>query len=239
MPSYDVVERDWDIKVNANESNMNLPPIIEDRLMARLASVAFNRYPNEQVELLAEQIADNFRLDKENILIANGSSEILEKLFFAFGGRGRKIVYPQPSFSMYKIYAKFSASIGVPVDLNDDYTFNASDFVNAVKENKASLAVICSPNNPTGIVTYRRKKGNCLHKNAQCNNFTINCQSVNAKIRCLSIDSMRKMWFNYNSKFLFSRRLYHGSSSNGLRDGVRPRTRTYDRSGIQTTGAQH
>ena len=41
MPSYDVVERDWDIKVNANESNMNLPPIIEDRLMARLASVAF------------------------------------------------------------------------------------------------------------------------------------------------------------------------------------------------------
>ena len=74
----------------------------------------------------------------------------MEKLFFAFGGRGRKIVYPQPSFSMYKIYAKFSASIGVPVDLNDDYTFNASDFVNAVKENKASLAVICSPNNPTG-----------------------------------------------------------------------------------------
>ena len=36
------------------------------------------------------------------------------------------------------------------MDLNDDYTFNASDFVNAVKENKASLAVICSPNNPTG-----------------------------------------------------------------------------------------
>lgn len=150
MPSYDVVERDWNIKVNANESNMNLPPMIEERLMGRLSTVAFNRYPNEQVETLAEQIADNFRLAKENILIANGSSEILEKLFFAFGGRGRKIVYPQPSFSMYKIYAKFSASTGVPVDLNDDYTFNASNFVDAVKENKASLAVICSPNNPTG-----------------------------------------------------------------------------------------
>lgn len=117
MPSYDVVERDWNIKVNANESNMNLPPMIEERLMGRLSTVAFNRYPNEQVETLAEQIADNFRLAKENILIANGSSEILEKLFFAFGGRGRKIVYPQPSFSMYKIYAKFSASTGVPVDL--------------------------------------------------------------------------------------------------------------------------
>ena len=150
MPSYDVVEREWDIKVNANESNLNLPPIVEDRLMARFSSIAFNRYPNEQVELLAEQIADNFGVQRENILLGNGSSEILEKLFFAFGGRNRKIVYPQPSFSMYKIYAKFSSSIGVAVDLKDDYTFDAQSFVQAVKENKASLAVICSPNNPTG-----------------------------------------------------------------------------------------
>lgn len=150
MPSYDVVERDWNIKVNANESNLNMPPMVEERLMARLSSVAFNRYPNEQVETLAQQIAVNFNLSKENVLIANGSSEILEKLFFAFGGRGRKIVYPQPSFSMYKIYAKFSASTGVPVDLKEDYTFDAAAFVDAVKENRASLAVICSPNNPTG-----------------------------------------------------------------------------------------
>ena len=77
MPSYDVVERDWDIKVNANESNMNLPPIIEDRLMARLASVAFNRYPNEQVELLAEQIADNFRLDKDCLLYTSDAADEL------------------------------------------------------------------------------------------------------------------------------------------------------------------
>ena len=150
MPSYDVVERDWNIKVNANESNLNMPSMVEERLMARLSSVAFNRYPNEQVETLAQQIAVNFNLSKENVLIANGSSEILEKLFFAFGGRGRKIVYPQPSFSMYKIYAKFSASTGVPVDLKEDYTFDAAAFVDAVKENRASLAVICSPNNPTG-----------------------------------------------------------------------------------------
>lgn len=150
MPSYDVVERDWNIKINANESNLNMPPLVEERLMARLSCVAFNRYPNEQVDTLAEQIAANFNLTKENVLIANGSSEILEKLFFAFGGRGRKIVFPWPSFSMYKIYAKFSASTAVPVDLRDDFTFDPIAFVDAIKENKASLAVICSPNNPTG-----------------------------------------------------------------------------------------
>ena len=68
--------------------------------MGRLSRVAFNRYPNDELENLKEQIAGNFSLQKENVLIGNGSSEILEKLFYCFGGRSKKIVYPQPSFSM-------------------------------------------------------------------------------------------------------------------------------------------
>ena len=153
MPSYDVVERDWKIKINANECNMNLPPMVEDRVMGRLSRVAFNRYPNEQLDDLREQIADNFSLQKENVLIGSGSSEIIEKLFYCFGGtRSCKIVYPQPSFSMYTIYAKAAEAVGVPVDLEEDYRLDVGKFVRAVVENKASLAVICNPNNPTGNV---------------------------------------------------------------------------------------
>ena len=150
MPSYDVTERDWRIKINANECNMNLPPVVEDRLMGRLSMLAFNRYPNEEYDMLRGQIADNYSMTKDNVLIGSGSSEIIEKLFFAFGGEGKKIVYPQPSFSMYKIYAKAAEAEGVPVDLNDDYTFDAKKFVAVVNEVGASLAVICNPNNPTG-----------------------------------------------------------------------------------------
>lgn len=151
MPSYDVVERDWRIKVNANECNMNLPPMVEDRLMGRLASVAFNRYPNEEYDSLREQIADNHKLKKENILLGSGSSEIIEKLFYCFGGTAaKKIVFPQPSFSMYHIYAKGAQATAVPVMLNDDYTLDAQKFVQTVIDEKASLAVVCNPNNPTG-----------------------------------------------------------------------------------------
>ena len=92
MPSYDVVEREWKVKVNANECGMNLPPMVEDRVMGRLSRVAFNRYPNEDLEQLMESIADNYGLQKENVLIGNGSSEIIEKLFFAFGGRNLTVV---------------------------------------------------------------------------------------------------------------------------------------------------
>ena len=125
MPSYDVVERDWQIKVNANECNMNLPPMVEDRLMGRLSRVAFNRYPNEEYDALREQIADNHKLQKEKVLIGSGSSEIIEKLFYCFGGtKAKKIVYPEPSFSMYRIYAKAAQATGIPVALEEDFSLD-------------------------------------------------------------------------------------------------------------------
>ncbi|WP_182187799.1 histidinol-phosphate transaminase [Pectinatus frisingensis] len=167
LPVYDVIERDWNIKLNANECNMNLPPIVEDRVMGRLSRLAFNRYPNTELESLAEQIAASFSVERNNILIANGSSEILEKLFFCFGGRNHKVVYPQPSFSMYKIYAALSNSSSIAFDLDEDYRFNAEKFVETVNENKAHLAVICAPNNPTGThipladIEYVAKRINC------------------------------------------------------------------------------
>lgn len=151
MPSYDVVEREWKVKVNANECGMNLPPMVEDRVMGRLSRVAFNRYANEDLEQLMESIADNYGLQKENVLIGNGSSEIIEKLFFAFGGRNLTVVYPQPSFSMYHIYAKAAEARSVVVDLNkEDYSLNVREFIQKVNDSKASLAVVCNPNNPTG-----------------------------------------------------------------------------------------
>lgn len=151
LPSYDVVERDWKIKVNANESGLNMPPMVEERVMGRLSRIAFNRYPNEDLELLMETIANNYGLQKENVLIGNGSSEIIEKLFFAFGGRNHNIVFPQPSFSMYHIYTKAADAKIVTVDL-DPKTFNLDirSFIQKVNDSKASLAVICNPNNPTG-----------------------------------------------------------------------------------------
>ena len=150
MPSYDVAERDWRIKVNANESNMNLPPMVEDRLMGRLTRVAFNRYPNEEYDDLQQQIAAANDCKKENILLGSGSSEIIEKLFFGFGGANHKIVYPTPSFSMYGIYAKAAEAEGIALPLNDDFSLDAEKFVDVANKNDAALAVVCNPNNPTG-----------------------------------------------------------------------------------------
>ena len=131
LPIYDVVEREWDIKVNANESG-------------------FNRYPNAEPDDLCELIAERFGLRKENVWLGNGSSEIVDKLFYAFGGPGHTIVYVQPSFSMYSICVESAEAMGVTVPVESDYSLDVDKFIKAVNENQASLAVICNPNNPSG-----------------------------------------------------------------------------------------
>ena len=150
MPSYDGVEHDYRIKVNANECTMNLPPLVEERVINRLYHVAFNRYPNEEYYSLVEQIARNFSVKEEQILIGGGSSEIIEKVFYTFGGDGHKVVYPVPSFSMYKIYAKAAGSQAVPFELDKNFNIDVDKFIETVNDSRADLAVICNPNNPTG-----------------------------------------------------------------------------------------
>lgn len=151
IPVYDTTEQPWNIKVNANESNIGLPPLVEDRIMMRFSRIAFQRYPNEEYDSLRETLGHAYGYQKENIIIGNGSSEIIEKVFYCFGGdTEHKIVYPSPSFSMYSIYAKTADASGISIPLEDDYTLCIDTFIKAVNDRKASLAVICNPNNPTG-----------------------------------------------------------------------------------------
>ena len=152
MPSYDGVEKDYNIKINANESTLNLPPLVEERVLNRLGYVAFNRYPNEEYYSLVEQIAKNFSVAKNQILLGGGSSEIIEKIFYAFGGEGRKVVYPRPSFSMYKIYARAAEAQAFSFDLDKNFDLDVDAFIKKVHDVNADLAVVCNPNNPTGNV---------------------------------------------------------------------------------------
>lgn len=153
IPIYDYVEKTWNIKLNANESNVGLPPLVEERIISRISRVPFHRYPNEEYDLLREQIGNSYGYTKDNVIIGNGSSEIIEKVFHAFGGnKNRKAIYPAPSFSMYDIYAKSADMEAIIVPLSNDYTLDINEFLSKIEKNNPSLIVICNPNNPTGQV---------------------------------------------------------------------------------------
>ncbi|MEN6411672.1 MAG: histidinol-phosphate transaminase [Veillonellales bacterium] len=153
LHTYAIDERDWDIKLDANESPANLPPLVRERVVNRLSYLAFNRYPEMGMLGLREQIAAEFQLSVDQVLIGNGSSEILIALCHALGGQGRSIVFPTPSFSMYGIYAILADSEAVPVNLAPtDFSLSRDKILQAAEASKANLIILCNPNNPTGTV---------------------------------------------------------------------------------------
>jgi histidinol-phosphate aminotransferase len=153
LKAYTIEEGDWAIKLDANESAVNLPVAVQQKLMERLAKLPFNRYPEITQLSLRQKIAASLGLEAENVAIGNGSSQLLESLCYVFGGTGRKIVYPTPSFSMYQIYCKLADSVPVPVELEADFSLLPEKVLAAARNEQANLIILCTPNNPTGSVT--------------------------------------------------------------------------------------
>ena len=150
MEEYAVESVAADIIVNANESNYPLPQEIAEKITKRTARFPFNRYPPIKSENLCEVIAKELDVDIDCVKIGNGSSELLEKACYVFGGPGKKIAVPWPSFSMYGEYASLSDSAEVRYPLTAEGFVDADSVISFCKEQQPSLLIVCNPNNPTG-----------------------------------------------------------------------------------------
>ena len=150
MEEYAVESVAADIIVNANESNYPLPQEIAEKITQRTARFPFNRYPPIKSENLCEVIAKELDVDIDCVKIGNGSSELLEKACYVFGGPGKKIAVPWPSFSMYGEYAALSDSEEVRYPLTAEGFVDADSVISFCKEQQPSLLIVCNPNNPTG-----------------------------------------------------------------------------------------
>lgn len=152
LKTYDVEEAAWQVKLDANE----MPAAFTGKLSALIADtlnqVQLNRYPQIAATELRQKLARELSLSTGEILVGNGSSELLGAICYAFGGPGRRILYPTPSFSMYSVYASLSDSEPVPFPLSDDFTVSAEKLIVTAKEAQVSLIILCNPNNPTGTV---------------------------------------------------------------------------------------
>jgi len=147
---YSIEEGDWDVKLDANESAFNLPPVVREKLMVRLAGLSFNRYPEITQWGLRKRIAADLGVLAENIVIGNGSSQLLQAACYIFGGEGSKIVFAEPSFPGYSIFCKLADAQAVIVDLEDDFSLPPAQILTTAKREAAKLIILCSPNNPTG-----------------------------------------------------------------------------------------
>ena len=133
------------VKLNTNESPYPPPPgvmaAVNGNELGRL-----NLYPNTDGSRLIGKLAALYGVGQENVILGNGSDELLAFAFLAFCDGGRGVAFPDVTYGLYPIYAKLYGIPYVQIPLKDDLKIDPEDYHNIGKN-----IVIANPNAPTGI----------------------------------------------------------------------------------------
>ena len=153
LKAYHVAEAEGMVKLDAMENPYPLPPAMRRELAEVLARVELNRYPEPSGRKLRELLARKMNLPQGmELLLGNGSDELIQMVSMALARPGAVMMYPAPTFVMYSMNALFMGMKGVPVPLREDFSFDADAFVSRIKAEKPALVFLAWPNNPTGLL---------------------------------------------------------------------------------------
>lgn len=109
-----------------------------------------NRYPDPHHTALKQVLSNIKNIASENILVGNGSDEVLDLLFRAFCEPNiDNVITLPPTYGMYGVLANLNAIENKKIILTDDFQPNVNSILNRVNEN-TKMIFLCSPNNPTG-----------------------------------------------------------------------------------------
>lgn len=109
------------------------------------------RYPSSSQDELKTIIAKYKKVKKENVMLGNGSDEIIDLLIRCFcEPKQDEILICEPTFGMYKLYAQLNDVKVNMVPLREtDFSFDVKGILKSITK-KTKLLFLCSPNNPTG-----------------------------------------------------------------------------------------
>lgn len=131
------------IKLNTNESPYPPPRSVTDSL-GKAEIEDLRLYSDPECKALKQKLADTYKVKCENIFISNGSDEILNFAFMAYGEKGA--VFPDITYGFYSVFSDLYGIKSEIIPLNDDFTVDVAKFYG-----KNKLIVLANPNAPTGI----------------------------------------------------------------------------------------
>ncbi len=139
------------LKLDAMENPYPLPQNLSEEIARLVMDAPINRYPDASARNLKEKIraASGLPQDME-ILLGNGSDEIIQLLAMAVNKAGAVLLGVEPSFVMYKMIAAFTGMKYVGVPLKDDFSLDLAAVLEAVQRHRPALLFLAYPNNPTG-----------------------------------------------------------------------------------------
>ena len=150
MHGYAVQPSAGMVKVDTMENPFRLPPELRRQLGERLAEVALNRYPAERNDVLRAELAKHAHMPEGcDIMLGNGSDELISLLTLAADVPGNVILAPLPGFVMYELAAKHQGLKFVGVPTTPDFELDGPAMLAAIREHRPAVIYLAYPNNPT------------------------------------------------------------------------------------------
>ncbi len=142
-PSYSVNDGDM-LLLNDNSNLFGVNPAVLE-VAERFDFSRLWAYPSENSDALRVRLAEEYGVSPEEVIVGNGSDELLDITVKTFTDPGDVMCSPAPTFSMYKFYARVNLARVVEKQLREDFTLDPR----SILEESPKLAMICQPNNPT------------------------------------------------------------------------------------------
>ncbi len=136
------------IRLDSNENPHDFPSQVRDYIMSQVGPQFFGRYPDSIARELIADLAQFIGVDTANIIVGNGSDEIIQNIMLAFGV-GKNVYITTPTFGMYGIHARVAGALPVEIPRGPGFEVDYNALIEAEVDNPG-IIVICSPNNPTG-----------------------------------------------------------------------------------------
>ncbi len=151
LTAYHVPDPGKRIKLDAMENPYGWPEELVNGWLEALRGVELNRYPDPAARLLTERLRDAWQVPTAmQVVLGNGSDELIQMLALAVAGPGRVILSPDPTFVMYRMIAEVTGMQYRNVALADDFSLDLDVMVAAIEEYQPAIIYLAYPNNPTG-----------------------------------------------------------------------------------------
>ena len=150
LSEYKIFDSKNMVKLDAMENPYDLNIKFEIKGLSS-GIVSLNRYPDADCQSLKNKLHNKYRLDnKYDLIIGNGSDELIQLICLAFLKKENVVLCPAPSFSMYKKISQVLDLRFEEVSLREDFSLDLELMLKKIEEFDPAIIFLAFPNNPTG-----------------------------------------------------------------------------------------
>lgn len=151
LSAYHVPDSSGYVKLDAMENPYRWSETLTAKWLDRVKQSELNRYPDPAAQALKSRIYNSLNIpDSAELILGNGSDELIQMIMMAVSGPDRTVLSVEPSFVMYQMVATFLGMPYVGVPLKEDFALDLDAVLAAIKLHQPAVIFIAYPNNPTG-----------------------------------------------------------------------------------------